>query len=208
MSAIQAIRKLTNWWYWQPPTSSSYGNSNANTTKARRILALIPEKSTRPSVEKLHQAAAKRRQKATSHNSPQFSATKAEYSEDYWTPNTILPITTKKYNLHPTSSISDSTHETELKGRIISTQNIGEEWPNPFNSNIPIVIASFAACVTGLQGGGQTSGGLKEHIGGNLMLEVVNSPLLQIFLTFVTWYFVGVALVGLVYATVSKKADR
>lgn len=211
MSAIQAIRKFTNWWYWHPPTSSSHGNGNASTTKARRTLALIPEKSTRPSVEKLHRAAAKRRQKATSHNPLQFSATKAEYSEDYWTPNTILPTTTQNPNFEPTNSISDSTRKTpktELKLERISTENIGEEeWPNPFNSNIPIVIASFAACVVGLQGGGQTGGGLKEHIGGDLVLEVVNSPLMQIFLICVTWYLVGVALVGLVYAAVNKKAD-
>lgn len=48
-------------------------------------------------------------------------------------------------------------------------------------------------------------GGLKEHIYGSVALEIVNSSWLQIVLVGITWYIIGMIIVGLADALQSRK---
>lgn len=79
-----------------------------------------------------------------------------------------------------------------------------EKWENPMTSTIPTVIASVAAVIVGFESGDRMGGGLEEHLGGSMALEVVNSSFLQAILAGITWYLIGAAMVGLVQAFASS----
>ncbi|XP_058097895.1 chaperone protein dnaJ C76, chloroplastic-like [Magnolia sinica] len=193
-SAMQTIRSISNWWYWQTPTSAN------PTSETRRNLIQIAEKSTQPDTERLREAVAKRRARE---NSPPTNQNPLNYrpGDDYWTPTHILPPPT-----HRSESKTSNSPPTRLKvkeetaGAVIS-----KKWRNPMSSWIPIAMALVSEFIVGFNGGDRTAGpGLKEHVGGSMVLEIINSPWLQVILAGLTWYLIGAAMVGAVQVLQSE----
>lgn len=63
-----------------------------------------------------------------------------------------------------------------------------------------MVPAIIAAVIIHLQVGEGTVGRLNEHVGGSFALEIVNSSWLQVTLAGITWYLIGLAMIGVVEA--------
>ena len=63
-----------------------------------------------------------------------------------------------------------------------------------------MVPAIIAAVIIQLQVGEGTGGRLNEHVGGSFALEIVNSSWLQVTLAGITWYLIGLAIIGVVEA--------
>jgi len=61
-------------------------------------------------------------------------------------------------------------------------------------------MATVAAVIVRLQIGTESAGGIKDHMGGSLLVDVVNSSWLQVILAGTTWYLIGMAVVELVEA--------
>lgn len=62
---------------------------------------------------------------------------------------------------------------------------------------VPFTTATAAAITVWIKLGEETSVRLKDHIGGSLALDIVNSPWLKVILAGITWYMIGMALVEL-----------
>ncbi|KAG9441935.1 hypothetical protein H6P81_017789 [Aristolochia fimbriata] len=196
ISAIQAIRAVTNWWYWRPPPAATAPSD----AKPRPILGLIPEKTTQPDTERVREAAARRRTEKTAEKKSSVTGV------EYWSPPLFLPSPMPTPDRREKTNVSASRRRehVEEQKREIGTD---EAWDNPFSSNVPIVLATMVAVTIGLAGE-NAGGSLKEHIGGSLALEVVNSSLLQAFLAGVTWYLIGVAAVGVIGVYARAVQDR
>eukprot|EP00262_Sarcandra_glabra_P002462 TRINITY_DN1276_c0_g1_i1.p1 TRINITY_DN1276_c0_g1~~TRINITY_DN1276_c0_g1_i1.p1 ORF type:complete len:251 (-),score=15.99 TRINITY_DN1276_c0_g1_i1:103-855(-) len=192
ISAMQTIRSISNWRYWQSPTAKP------PTTETRRNLKLIAEKSSQPNMDRLREAAARRR--ATENARPTCNYS---YEDEYWKPTLVLPS--------PIQSSNSKTLETtgiRFRNKNADTNVfITEERLKPMNLIIPTVIATVSAVTVGLQSGERAGGGLTEHIGGAGALEFVNSSLLQVVLAGITWYLIGIVMVGLVEA-MGKSFER
>ena len=191
ISAIQAIRSITNWLYWQPPIP---GMPAAQT--GRKLLQL-PQNSTQsnsPNINKLRDAAAARKQAETT------AKPKPSSSSEYWTPSPfILPESTNNESdpkPSPTTTIKKPKGDSYNKKFAVSKKI---RHSNPYETGVPVGMAIVAAVVVRLQLG-ETAGGIETHIGGSLLLDVVNSSWLQVILAGVTWYLVGMAAVELVAA--------
>ncbi|XP_077247117.1 DNAJ heat shock N-terminal domain-containing protein [Tasmannia lanceolata] len=189
IAAMQAIRSISNLFYWKPPTT-------ANSTSGTSLnLIHIARKTTQPNTDRLREAAAQRRARGnagpTSRN-PSNSA----YHDTYWTPALILPPPVNHSKSTTTESRPVMPKVTEEASNVVTYKR----WRNPMASKIPIVIGVFSAIVVRMEGGERMGDGVTEHIGGSIALEIINSSWLQVFLAGVTWYLIGIAIVGLVEA--------
>lgn len=200
MAAIQAIRSISNWLYWQSPTGSGFGH---NLTKSA-------QKSTGPNIEKLrHAAAALKEARESSIASRRQDPSNNVFNNQYWKPSTrFLPKVTEENGKEQNSS-SKSLHSTTLEQesseeeKFLGYRKKGKK--SQMRWGIPIGTATVGAFVVGLQAGEGAAGGLKDHIGGSLALEIVNSSWLQVTLAGVTWYLIGTAAVGLVELLKTKE---
>ncbi|KAI3728619.1 hypothetical protein L6452_17258 [Arctium lappa] len=199
ISAIQAIRSITNWLYWQPPIPGMPA------TQTRRKLLQIPENSTQsksPNINKLRDAAAARKQTQTT------AKPKPSSSTEYWNPSPfILPESTKNESdpkASPTTTSKKPKGDSYNKNFVVSKKI---RRSNPYETGIPVGMAIVAAVVVRLQLG-DAAGGIEAHIGGSLLLDVVNSSWLQVILAGVTWYLVGMAAVELVAALRIKSHEE
>ncbi|KAJ9549262.1 hypothetical protein OSB04_021805 [Centaurea solstitialis] len=199
ISAIQAIRSITNWLYWQPPIPGMPAS------QTRRKLLQLPENSTQsksPNIDKLRDAAAARKQAETTLKQ------KPSTSSEYWTPSPfILPEST---NNESDRKASATTTTKKPKGdsynkKFMVSKKIRRS--NPYETGVPVGMAIVAAVVVRLQLG-DAAGGIETHIGGSLLLDVVNSSWLQVILAGVTWYLVGMAAVELVAALRIKSNEE
>ncbi|XP_024993974.1 chaperone protein dnaJ C76, chloroplastic [Cynara cardunculus var. scolymus] len=198
ISAIQAIRSITNWLYWQPPIPGMPA------TQTRRKLLQLPQNSTQsksPNIDKLRDAAAARKQ------AQKTAKPKPSNSTEYWTPSPfILPEST---NNESDTKASHTPTSKKPKGgsynRFVVSKKIRSS--NPYETGVPVGMAIVAAVVVRLQLG-DAAGGIETHIGGSLLLDVVNSSWLQVILAGVTWYLVGMAAVELVAALRIKSHEE
>ncbi|XP_057737315.1 chaperone protein dnaJ C76, chloroplastic [Arachis stenosperma] len=173
MSAIQAIRSISNWLYWQSP--SACGSSEKNMT---RVTYQLPE----PDIGKLRDAAARKKLRD---QIPQA----CHRPEEYWAPSTYaLPSSTTKTATPPRPAEKPSA----IKGK-----NEYENQNSPIRWGFPIVTALIAVATVRLHEA-ESVPELKQHIGGNLALEIVNSPWMQYILAAATWYMMGMAIIELV----------
>lgn len=200
ISAIQAIRSITNWLYWQPPIPGM------PTTQTRRKLLQIPQNSTQsnpPNINKLRDAAAARKQAQTT------AKPKPTSSSEYWTPSPfILPESTKNESdpkASPTTTSKKPKGDSYNKKFVVSKKIRSS---NPYETGVPVGMAIVAAVVVRLQLGEDAGGGIETHIGGSLLLDVVNSSWLQVILAGVTWYLVGMAAVELLAALRIKSHEE
>ncbi|KVH95830.1 DnaJ domain-containing protein [Cynara cardunculus var. scolymus] len=193
-----AIRSITNWLYWQPPIPGMPA------TQTRRKLLQLPQNSTQsksPNIDKLRDAAAARKQ------AQKTAKPKPSNSTEYWTPSPfILPEST---NNESDTKASHTPTSKKPKGgsynRFVVSKKIRSS--NPYETGVPVGMAIVAAVVVRLQLG-DAAGGIETHIGGSLLLDVVNSSWLQVILAGVTWYLVGMAAVELVAALRIKSHEE
>ncbi|PWA66352.1 DNAJ heat shock N-terminal domain-containing protein [Artemisia annua] len=191
VSAIQAIRSITNWLYWQPPIP---GMPAAQTSKK---LLQIAENSTQsvssPDIKKLEEAVAARKQAQTT------KKPKSSSSSEYWTPSPyILPESSNsKPDLKPSSSTtSKKSKRDSYNEEFVARNEIRSS--HPYEWGIPLGMASVASVIVRLQLGETRAGVIESHAAGSLLLDVVNSSWLQVILAGVTWYLIGMAAVELI----------
>ncbi|KAL9229938.1 hypothetical protein vseg_005350 [Gypsophila vaccaria] len=183
MSAIQAIRSISNWLYWQTPAAS----------ETRSYLALKePTESVDPDVEKLRAAATQARKHGRFQNTeskrhqPSTSST-----DDYWTPS--IPVQAKPENTANSNTIAQ-TPSSEGGKTIQEKTNVKRKnyRRRPIVTVLPLGFAVLASINAILHGTGAGVSGLEQHIYGSLALQVVNSSWLPVILAGVPWYFVGI----------------
>ncbi|XP_072966177.1 chaperone protein dnaJ C76, chloroplastic [Typha angustifolia] len=188
-SAVQGIRSISNWWYWQP---HKFGTAAAKTSLSL-ILTSRRRTSHHPSTQRLKEAAEKRKAESIG----QISM-KHRNSEDYWTPMLILPSGSSNSQMPISSSIprpSVILQDSEEKDEAIS--DVRRRRRRGIDLKAPFVMALLSAAVVGLRGENAVGSALTEHVGGNLVLEVINSFELQVLLAGVTWFVIGMVVVSL-----------
>ncbi|KAJ4710461.1 Chaperone protein DnaJ [Melia azedarach] len=197
LSAIQAIRSISNWLYWQSPASESYQN-----------LTYTGKKSNEPNIKKLQDAAAARKQatystKTIRNGKPSDSL----HYDEYWMPSTQALPASASTQTNSSSCTAPKAEPPSNRGWTKQNERVLEEnRRNPIAWGLPVVTAAIAAAIVRLQVVSQgAADGLKEHIGGSLALEVVNSSWLQVILAGITWYYIGVAVVELIEVIGNKQ---
>lgn len=194
MSAIQTIRAISNWLYWQTPIAKG------TSSKMNRKLLLIPQKSTQsthPNIDKLRDAASARKQSKPNRK----VSSNYTNNDEYWVPSLVLPEAAKNNSASTTAPESPPKEEPKkLNNENIREQKIENTPGGPFSWGAPIVAATVAAVIVRLQIGTESAGGIKDHMGGSLLVDIVNSSWLQVILAGTTWYLIGMAVVELVEA--------
>ncbi|KAL8267246.1 hypothetical protein R6Q59_004590 [Mikania micrantha] len=198
MSAIQAIRSITNWLYWQPPVP---GMPADQTSKKLLQIAENSTQSNSPNINKLKEAVAARQQTQTT------SKPKPTTSSEYWTPSPFIlpesPNSKTNYKTSPGTTFNKPKGDSN-DDKFVVPNKIQNS--NPFEQGVPIVMAIFAAVIVRLQLGNAGAGGIETHVGGSMLLDVVNSSWLQVILAGVTWYLIGIFGVELI-ATLRIKSN-
>ncbi|KAK6115415.1 hypothetical protein DH2020_007684 [Rehmannia glutinosa] len=193
MSAIQAIQMISNWLYWQSPNTYSTPPATQNSQPGTR-------RQAGPNIKRL-KAAAEARKQATTTSRPKESSIS---TYEYWAgPSTlVLPEATTPDS--PSKATLDTIRKTNRPRSNAEFLVPKKDSGNPYRWGVPIGTAVVAAVVVRLQLG-ETTGGLKDHIGGSMVLDIVNSSWLQVGLAGVTWYLIGMYVVALVEAVVRRK---
>lgn len=199
LSAIQAIRSITNWLYWQPPIPGMPASQSS-----RKSLQLPQNctKSDSPSINKLKEAVAARKQS----QSQTTKKPNPNGSPEYWIPSQFtLPESTKPESdpVSATTTTSNPKRES-YNDRFVSAKI--RRRSSGYERGVPIGMAVVAAVIVRVQLVGDVGGGIESHAGGSLLLDVVNSSWLQVILAGVTWYLVGIAAVELM-AVLRIKSD-
>lgn len=196
MSAIQAIRSISNWLYWQIPVASG-ASSGPDKSIIRIANRLLPE----PNIEKLREAAAARKQVI----SESKQRAKCENSEEYWAPTTYALASSTNDTTTPTSASKPSSSSKEKReGNAKESDTYENNEDNPIRWAFPMVTAMIAVATVRLHGGGPVHE-LNDHAGGSLALDIVNSPWSQCILAAATWYMIGLAIIDLVAIIGRKK---
>ncbi|KAG5620033.1 hypothetical protein H5410_005251 [Solanum commersonii] len=180
ISAFQAIRAMSNLFYWQSPIGGA----------AEAIHALVPvrRRLIEPNVKKLRHVveAMKQVKKSTVNQSS---------NDEYWSPSTPeLAVPTD------TSLVVDEVDSfpklpVEFYDEAFSPKE--KHQGSPWLGVVPFTTATAAAIIVWIKLGEETTVRLNDHIGGSLALDIVNSPWLKVILAGVTWYMIGMALVEL-----------
>ncbi|KAL5983070.1 hypothetical protein ACLOJK_017150, partial [Asimina triloba] len=202
-SAMQAIRRLSNWLYWKSPAAASAASPPSQTSHLHLLPLAHKTTHHHPDTERLREAAARRRATQNAGATNRRPAN-SNYIDEYWRPTLGLPSPALRSESRDDSN-SPKTRPNKARGENKANAalkaNNYMKWENPLSSKIPVAMALVSAiAVAGHDGSGAPTvgGSLTEHVGGWMALEVVNSFRLQVFLAGLTWYFLGVILVGVV----------
>jgi len=186
MSAIQAIRSISNWLYWQSPSATSKSEKSMT-----RVVYKLPE----PDIGKLRDAAARKKVRERTRTKRQ-APLNCIHPEDYWTPSThVLPSSTTT-TATPTPPEKPSVTTNRQKGIKETDHELYENQNSPIRWGLPMVTALTAVVTVQVHTLGSTHE-LQEHVGGSLALEIVNSSWLQCTLAAATWYIIGMAITEL-----------
>ncbi|XP_015886703.2 chaperone protein dnaJ C76, chloroplastic [Ziziphus jujuba] len=203
LSAFQAIRSISNWLYWKAPKVD--GSTTAVTVQN---LKQITGKCYDPSVEKLRDAAASRKQARESSKPIHRTQSKNLMPhEDYWVPSThFLPPSSTHENSNSSTTMSEpSPTKTWKRNHDDELQTLRENnEKNPIGNWIPMGMAMAAAFIVHLQIQG-AEGGVKEHMGGSLALQIVNSSWIPVVLAGITWCVIGMMSVRLAEAITNRE---
>ncbi|KAL3502270.1 hypothetical protein ACH5RR_036719 [Cinchona calisaya] len=179
-SAIQAIRAFSNFLYWQAPVGGEA------TLQHYQYLTPGKQKSGDPSIEKLRDIAEARKQ---ARETMQHFSSNSTSDVEYWAPSKLVLPESKRSNTNSkmASSESSSPKENEHFEEDFSypKQNIES---HPLTWSGPMALAIAAAVIVRSQLGEGVTGGLKEHVAGSLIRDIVNSNWLQVILAGVTRY--------------------
>ncbi|XP_057961993.1 chaperone protein dnaJ C76, chloroplastic-like [Malania oleifera] len=198
MSAVQAIRSISRWLYWQSPNISTGG---VTTDQTCRGLQHIQRKSHVPNVEKLREAAANRKQVREKANKLTSRTPSGDICRDeYWTPPVLsLPVTVGNSSGSSSSATKSSPSTKHKEASIYEAYMVSEKNPvSPLVWGLAMGMATIATGIARLQVGEGAVEGLKEHVGGSLALEIVNSSWLQVILAGVPWYLIAVVMVEII----------
>ncbi|KAM3250124.1 chaperone protein dnaJ C76, chloroplastic [Capsicum chacoense] len=182
MSAFQAIRAMSNWFYWQSPIGGA----------AEAVQALVPVRRSliEPDVTKLRDAEAAMKQ-------VKKETVNQRSNDEYWSPSTLaLPEATDTSLVDEVSS-NDSSPKApaEFYDEVFSPKE--KQQPNPWLQGVPFTTATAAAIIVWIKLGEEATVSLNDHIGGSLALDIVNSSWLKVILAGVTWHSIGMTLVEL-----------
>ncbi|KAF8389548.1 hypothetical protein HHK36_024063 [Tetracentron sinense] len=204
MSAIQAIRSISNWLYWKSPKAGG-----GTTGGIHRNLALIAGKSIERNTKKLRDAAAAMRQARESAGySTRRIPSNSTHQDEYWTPSKLtLPGVADNSSSSTKTSVSSHTREWKTRDERVTPIFIEKKQRNPLRWRIQTAAATVAAVMVHLQVGEGVGGSVKEHVGGSIALEIVNSSWLQVILAGLTWYLIGMAVVELVQFLTNKAGN-
>lgn len=204
MAAIQAIRSISNWLYWQSPN-----NANGPTPDSQTNLIHVSRKSTEPNLEKLREAVAARKQ-ARQSTSPTRKIPSNHHldDEEYWIPSVLaLPASTQDnsnnsaaYNTKPSPTKEGKDTEDRDNYRVDDKKK-----KRPMIWEVPAMAAVIASVIVRVQIGEEAIGGVKEHIGGSLALEIVNSSWLPVILAGITWFIIGVAITQVIVEAIQSR---
>lgn len=187
MSAIQAIRSISNWLYWHPHSASV----NKSIT---RVVHKLPD----PNLNKLRDAAAKRKLRDSSKTNNQIPLNSIQ-REEYWTPSTLDQTSsiTSITSITTPTPIEKASFAKGKKQRKRSDVERYENEKSPIRWGLPIITSLIGMAGVRLHEVRSTVE-LKEHLGGSLALEIVNSSWLQYVLVAATWYMIGLVVVEFV----------
>ncbi|MQL84576.1 hypothetical protein Taro_017089 [Colocasia esculenta] len=207
-SAMRAIRSISNWLFRQ-----THAASGSKPEARRNLVRLLGKPTETPSTKRLQEAAAARRAGGTAQPAGRRPLPKSGHSDEYWTPALLLPSPSNSYateaaKSHPATSETKAPANKATGDASTDEIELGGNPMIPMVMRIPAVIAALAAAVVRFDGGQGTSSGLKEHIGGTVALEIVNSFWLQVLLAGITWYLIGAAMAGLVAVLTGRRLWR
>ncbi|CAH8355079.1 unnamed protein product [Eruca vesicaria subsp. sativa] len=201
MSAVEAIRSISNWLYWR---SSPYSRplspeSNMSLTFTKR------KKTADPDIKKLQDAVKAMKQAEQSGETKERQRPASMVGEDYWIPSNLALPSSINSSSKPTSVPQVSHKNTPSDENITSRREFRRK--NFKIQKFPIATATVAVFLVQFQAS-YTAPELSDHIGGSLALSIVNSPWQQILLAGATWYVIGEMLLQLVEAIQSKQEDK
>lgn len=202
ISAVEAIRSISNWLYWRssPYTKPLSSDSNMSLAFTKR------KKSADPDIKKLQDAVAAMKQ-AEQNGKTKEKGSVSMVREDYWIPsNPSLPSSGNNSTSKATSIPQVTRKKTPLQENSTSRREYRRQQKFRIHK-FPIGTATVAVFLVQFQASYRASE-LEDHIGGSLALSIVNSPWQQILLAGVTWYFIGAMLLQLVEAIQSKQEDK
>lgn len=157
-------------------------------------------------MEKLRNAAASRKQ-ARESSKPIHRTPLKSYMphEDYWVPSPhFVPPSSTHKNSNSSTTISEPPTKTWKHNHGDKNQTVSKNNErNPVGNWIPMGMAMGAAFIVHLQIQG-AEGGVKEHIGGSLALQVVNSTWLPVILAGITWSIIGMMTVRFAEAITNR----
>uniref|UniRef100_A0A0D9ZSE4 J domain-containing protein n=1 Tax=Oryza glumipatula TaxID=40148 RepID=A0A0D9ZSE4_9ORYZ len=191
-SAVQTIRSISNWWYWQP------FRAPATTVLASLHLPAPPPSPSMPAdpvTDRLQEAAARRKAGGAT-----AARTVASYArrDDYWTPQLNLPsLASPPERPHRRQSASPPRSQT----RRATPTGDGGVTLGSIDLTAPLLMAIISAGFVGYnreEVAGVGGGGIQEHVGGAAALGLVNSFELKIVLASVTWFIIGAAIAGFI----------
>lgn len=193
MSAIQAIKSVSQWVYWQVP------NARASTLGLYQNLIHIPQKSNEQDIKKLREAVAARKQARDRVGaiSSENQHSKSLNHDEYWTPSRqALPASVNGYDAASKPAFKPlKTKKPKQK----HANKYERRRRNSLESGFPVMTATIAAIIVRSQIAGRVAAGeVEEHIGGSWALTIVNSSWMQVLLAGLTWYCVGIYVVDLV----------
>lgn len=185
-SVVQAIKSISNWWYWRP--------FRAPVTAVLASLYLPPPSSSPRTADhvtdRLREAAARRKA---------GGATTSVYTrrDDYWTPQLSLPSSASPVpDARQRQSVAPHGH---MRGATSSRNaDAGDGRGVSIDLTAPLLMAILSAGVAGYNREEMAGGGLQDHVGGAVALGVVNSFELKVVLAGVTWFIIGAAVAGLI----------
>ncbi|KAJ0446586.1 putative DnaJ domain, Chaperone J-domain superfamily [Helianthus annuus] len=202
MAAIQAIRSITDWLYWQPPIP---GMPASQTSKKLLQIAENSTQSNSPDISKLKEAVAARKQTQTTRK----PNPKTSNASEYWTPTKYILPESPNSKADPESSPS-TTFKKPNNGNLYN-ERYGVpkkiQRSNPYEERVPVGLAIVAAVIVRLQLANTAAGGIETHVGGSMLVDVVNSSWLQVILAGVTWYLIGLAAVEIIAVLRIKSND-
>uniref|UniRef100_A0A0A9D5S2 J domain-containing protein n=1 Tax=Arundo donax TaxID=35708 RepID=A0A0A9D5S2_ARUDO len=193
-SAVHTIRSVSNWWYWRP--FGAPASAPAITVRTSRLLPPSPptSRNTDPVTDRLQEAVAARR-KAEGATTATAVHT---WREDYWTPQRNLPSSASPPSIHERGRAAprSRSHMRRAVGEAVAGS--GRKSAN-IDLTVPLLMGIISAGFVGYNGEDMAGhGGIQEHFGGAVALEVVNSFELKVMLAGVTWFIIGAAIAGFI----------
>ncbi|XP_019419993.1 PREDICTED: uncharacterized protein LOC109330300 [Lupinus angustifolius] len=190
MSAIQAIRSISNWLYWQSPIAS--GSSSRPNNSMTRITYALPD----PTIGKLRDAVARKKIRDSEKANHQIPLN-AAHPEEYWAPSTQVIPSSITNIATPTSAKNPSVTKGQKRTNEIDAEDAYENQNSPFRWGFPMVTAFIAVATVRLHEVAPVHE-LKQHAAGSLALDIVNNPWSQSILAGATWFMIGLAVIELV----------
>ncbi|KAL3845199.1 hypothetical protein ACJIZ3_002602 [Penstemon smallii] len=186
ISAIQAIQMISNWIYWKSPHTDT-------TPRAIQYLAPGAKKQDEPSLKRLKAAAEARKQGKKTEQPKEWSSNTYEY----WVPSALELPEDASPNSGPKVAVNPRPYRKMNRPSTVEFTSSRENSNNPLRWGVPMGASTVAAAFVRFNLG-ETQGSIKDHIGGSLALDIVNSSWLQVVLAGFTWYLIGLYVVEFV----------